>query len=458
MTRGKINIGRPDQYPTADYDGVMTTGTWPHGRAAIGVEFGIGDPQGQLSTTAGYYLSVNDANAPDGDGVVGLWRNSGHVHGSVSFGDAADVVPIWHQLTEGDAIQYTHGETTATVPYSGDTINVYPNAGDPNTANAGDPLEGDPGDIILTRDSGDALYVLVTTLPAGEQWQTITDYPLHQLVEDNPSEVWPTVPLENITGRGNYGPGSLIAYITLNEGHVDNVAWWTNTGTAAAPTWVDAGIGDSGGSGDRIQDTDGGNLASLIASILVGVGGQLEGTVSDTDSNIRNTIRLNPGDGTYLDSLSTGGAIAAVELHGEGDLTADVTVTRADNTPVGRLHISDDDNEASLSSYDTAGARRSTIELNSNPFAAITTQHADSTTAHRIFMDETGLEIDTYDAEGAEVIGALFVGAGRVTIAADLSTSRATPATLPGTVTGKVEIFDADGASLGFLPIYDTIT
>jgi hypothetical protein len=40
----------------------------------------------------------------------------------------------------------------------------------------------------------------------------------------------------------------------------------------------------------------------------------------------------------------------------------------------------------------------------------------------------------------------------------DIRTSRASPATPPGSVTAKLPVYDASGTLLGFLPIYDSIS
>jgi hypothetical protein len=46
---------------------------------------------------------------------------------------------------------------------------------------------------------------------------------------------------------------------------------------------------------------------------------------------------------------------------------------------------------------------------------------------------------------------------GRVTFHAPISTAQSVAATTPGAVARKLEVFDAAGVSLGFIPIYDTI-
>jgi len=40
----------------------------------------------------------------------------------------------------------------------------------------------------------------------------------------------------------------------------------------------------------------------------------------------------------------------------------------------------------------------------------------------------------------------------------DIRTAQTSPATTPGTVTGKLPIYDATGTLLGFIPIYDSIS
>jgi hypothetical protein len=64
----------------------------------------------------------------------------------------------------------------------------------------------------------------------------------------------------------------------------------------------------------------------------------------------------------------------------------------------------------------------------------------------------------TFDST-ANVAGRLSVmGLGRVTGGAGVGVGNSAAATTPGSVTRKMEVFDASGASLGFVPIYDTIT
>jgi len=68
------------------------------------------------------------------------------------------------------------------------------------------------------------------------------------------------------------------------------------------------------------------------------------------------------------------------------------------------------------------------------------------------------------DIESADFINLLNENFKRIEVDithlqnANLEASNSAPGTVLGTVIGKVEIFDKDRNSLGFLPIYDQIT
>jgi hypothetical protein len=69
------------------------------------------------------------------------------------------------------------------------------------------------------------------------------------------------------------------------------------------------------------------------------------------------------------------------------------------------------------------------------------------------------------DASGAtnypsvQAVGAGLVTVnGKFTAVTGLGVGNSVAATTPGTVVKKVEIFNAAGASLGFIPVYDAIT
>lgn len=85
------------------------------------------------------------------------------------------------------------------------------------------------------------------------------------------------------------------------------------------------------------------------------------------------------------------------------------------------------------------GAGNSTIQLSN------TASGSDSTDGVLLDFDGTNLKITNQESGKLLVSGALGVG-------------NSAAATSPGTVTKKIEIFDAAGASLGFVAVYDAIT
>ncbi len=54
--------------------------------------------------------------------------------------------------------------------------------------------------------------------------------------------------------------------------------------------------------------------------------------------------------------------------------------------------------------------------------------------------------------------GVVATGAGSGAPAAKPSLGTSAAATTPGTVVKKIQVFDAAGASLGYIPIYDAVT
>ena len=89
----------------------------------------------------------------------------------------------------------------------------------------------------------------------------------------------------------------------------------------------------------------------------------------------------------------------------------------------------------------------------------------------RYSLDETGLFGGTFypfqltaraDTSTPNILmqtnGSTDFPAGNVRIAGNLGVGNSAAATSLGTVTKKIEIFDAAGASLGFIPVYDSIT
>ena len=46
----------------------------------------------------------------------------------------------------------------------------------------------------------------------------------------------------------------------------------------------------------------------------------------------------------------------------------------------------------------------------------------------------------------------------QVRFSGSIGVGNSAAATTPGTVVQKIEIFDASGSSLGFIPVYDSIT
>lgn len=66
----------------------------------------------------------------------------------------------------------------------------------------------------------------------------------------------------------------------------------------------------------------------------------------------------------------------------------------------------------------------------------------------------TGGTTDYLEGDGATVVKA----AGKLTAVAGLGVGNSASATTPGSVTKKMEVFDASGSSLGFVPIYSSIT
>jgi len=75
---------------------------------------------------------------------------------------------------------------------------------------------------------------------------------------------------------------------------------------------------------------------------------------------------------------------------------------------------------------------------------------------HSIDLD--GTVADRWAArECTSNVGPSNVGDAAIEAAGDIRTAQSSPATTPGTVTGKLPIYDAAGTLLGFIPIYDAI-
>lgn len=68
-----------------------------------------------------------------------------------------------------------------------------------------------------------------------------------------------------------------------------------------------------------------------------------------------------------------------------------------------------------------------------------------------------------YPADGVALMrfnagGGIDILHGKLTAVGGIGVGNSAVATTPGTVTRKIEVFDASGASLGFVPVYDAIT
>lgn len=73
-----------------------------------------------------------------------------------------------------------------------------------------------------------------------------------------------------------------------------------------------------------------------------------------------------------------------------------------------------------------------------------------NTATKKVSAGTVGLEIENQDL--------LVTGTGNVRISGNLGVGNSAPATTPGAVQNKIEIFDASGVSLGFIAVYDSIT
>jgi hypothetical protein len=54
--------------------------------------------------------------------------------------------------------------------------------------------------------------------------------------------------------------------------------------------------------------------------------------------------------------------------------------------------------------------------------------------------------------------GDITTDSGKVLAAGGLGVGNSAAATTPGSIVKKVQIFDADGNSIGYIPVYDSIT
>lgn len=77
-------------------------------------------------------------------------------------------------------------------------------------------------------------------------------------------------------------------------------------------------------------------------------------------------------------------------------------------------------------------------------------------TGGKVYLLDAGVTTSTYGS-GFTRKASIDVS-GNLRLSGSLGVGNWASATIPGTVNGKVEIFDASGTSLGFVPVYSTIT
>lgn len=220
-------------------------------------------------------------------------------------------------------------------------------------------------------------------------------------------------------------------------------------------------------SGASTGDTNG-------ASITI-QGGLHHGTGNDGSvvlSSGGNALTLNHA-GTLTPPVNTWlGAVNSLTLSGAGGtLSNDVAIGNADSTGTALFMFSGSGNSPNSICITGFGASGGSINFGDCPDGqhyltfdntgnGINTGHA--TTPTNAFI--TACSAASGDTNGGNITlrGGTHSGSGtdgHVIIDSSLGTTKATSASVgPGTIANKLEIFDGSGTSLGFIPIYATIT
>jgi hypothetical protein len=209
-------------------------------------------------------------------------------------------------------------------------------------------------------------------------------------------------------------------------------------------SFTGCGSENNGGTGWRINGGHGVGLFSCWVYLNNGVGVQVTG--NSVAATIISLVDNSPGVGaTACISVTAGSKVAVFNTHN----------TTANSFAVGTTQVFND----------SAGGSVFTGQMYLEDTLSVTGDATFLANAH--VTGELGIGSDTnlyrVSANNLATDDALTVGGTIFTyadmrVSGNLGVGNAAAATTPGAVVSKVEIFDASGSSLGFLPVYNTIT
>jgi hypothetical protein len=203
--------------------------------------------------------------------------------------------------------------------------------------------------------------------------------------------------------------------------------------------------------------------ASVVAPYISSSGGNF--TIQPAGGQ---HIDLGPTSGNYVRlintgarlKLSTAGTVDYLSSNGSDQITAagkfNVTDTLTTNAVVGIVMA------GTGRMYWSAGGNYMANHGASGLFTVTSGWRADVASGNAFLINTAGARLafsvggttDYLFGDGATIVKA----AGKFTAAAGIGVGNSAAATTPGTVVKKMEVFDAAGASLGFIPIYNAIT
>ena len=176
-----------------------------------------------------------------------------------------------------------------------------------------------------------------------------------------------------------------------------------------------------------------------------------------------------------LDDLTVGGSLvgAGAALSNDPVTGGDITVTTSSDAGTGDIILESERDifETASRDYNVGGGRNVLIYTPAGD--ALVAANAGTATLQGKFVyihavgTNGGIQLDGGTSGGVDI---QTTGSNRVTVTGEISGSKkiiaaqglgvgnSVAATTPGSVVKKMQVFDQFGASLGFIPIYSTIT